>query len=609
MHQSIITILGTLLFIGGIASILFRILGISTTPAYLFAGMLFATFQNQLPLEWQIGVDVVQPYMELGLMLLMFGAGLDLSSGKIRKLGRSTLALGLIQSLSTALIAMIAWTLFNGLDRSAVVIGLALAFSSTGSILQYLDDRQLLRQSFAKNVIGILLLEDLLAIFAIIALPALAGEQNKVPIVAVAWQLLLISSVLWLAGGFIGPRLTWLGLRRGGVQLLLVLSLGLCLMTGMLFSKANLSPAFGAFIVGMLLAETTEITKIRLLVTPIKHLFMAVFFVAFGMQFQASQITSGFLPAIILIPCLILGKFIIPFGVGLWHRKSLSESFFTALILPQVGEFSIIIASSAVYSGIIPQESLSSIMVLSLVSLTVVPWFLNHKDHLYSRLEKSPLGEFSHKLQRESERLRSFSAQKFAGKKLSFDRLQILFSYLSEIYLKTRALSKTSQLAKITPWNEHLSEVIVEAGSPSVGLTVMELGLRQNFAINLVAIERDGEVYVSPEPNFRILPWDVLILYGTDEQVNAAESIFHRCEKRRTGSGTKLSDCVLRELTIYAGHPFSNATMKELDLRSAHGMMVLAVMRNDQRERNPNPDYRFAVGDVIFYVATRANHA
>ena len=150
------------------------------------------------------------------------------------------------------------------------------------------------------------MLEVLLAIFAIIALPALAGEQNKVPIVAVAWQLLLISSVLWLAGGFIGPRLTWLGLRRGCVQLLLVLSLGLCLMTGMLFSKANLSPAFGAFIVGMLLAETTEITKIRLLVTPIKHLFMAVFFVAFGMQFQASQITSGFLPAIILIPWLIL---------------------------------------------------------------------------------------------------------------------------------------------------------------------------------------------------------------------------------------------------------------------------------------------------------------
>jgi len=155
------------------------------------------------------------------------------------------------------------------------------------------------------------------------------------------------------------------------------------------------------------------------------------------------------------------------------------------------------------------------------------------------------------------------------------------------------------------PWNEKLIEITTENGSPAIGQALIELGLRDRFGVNLVAIERDGEVYVSPEPSFQILPLDIILIYGDEDQAEKAELLFHRAEKKKPGPTSKLADCTMRQLKLATDHSFVGHTIRALDLRAQYGVMVLAVLRHGVRERNPSPDFKFEEHDKIFYVSPK----
>jgi Kef-type K+ transport system membrane component KefB/uncharacterized protein with PhoU and TrkA domain len=598
-----VTLLAVVLFVGGLTAMLLRSIGLAAAPAYLISGMLLTEFHTLLPGSWHFQPESIEPFMELGLMLLMFGQGLELSTAKLIKMGGSTFLLGLSQSVATALAVALVWSLTHGYSPATLAIAGALAFSSTGSIVKYLEEHHLMRKPYGKSVIGVLLLEDVLAIFVMVALPTLAIGSSDVSLGLVATQLLVVTSVLWLAGGVVGPRLTVIGLKRGGTELLLILSLGLCLMVGEFFMQKKLSPALGAFMVGMLLAETKEIAKIRNMIEPIKQLFVAIFFVGFGMKFDPRILTSGALGSFILLPAILFGKFMVPVGVGLWNKKSFSESFHTALMLPQIGEFSIIIGTMAAHQGIISQAELSAIMVVSLCSLTFVPWVLGVREALFQRIDGSLFGTFSRWFHHAGETFRTNLYNLLVNLGLQHRSVKIATKMIQKAYLKTRTLSKSSQLSKLVPWNERLIELTAESGSPAIGRALIELGIRDRYGVNLVAIERDGEVYVSPEPSFRILPWDIILIYGDEEQAEKAEKMFHRGEKKKHSQTSKLADCTMQHLKVSPDHPFIGKTIRSLDLRAQYGVMVLAVLRNGVRERNPSPDFEFSENDKIYYVS------
>lgn len=600
---NITTLLAVVLFVGGLTALFLRTFGLAAAPAYLISGMLLSEFHIFLPESWHFLPGSMEPFMELGLMLLMFGQGLELSTAKLIKMGGSTFILGLSESLATALAVALVWGLIHGFTPATLAIAGALAFSSTGSILKYLEEHQLMRKPYARNIIGVLLLEDVLAIFVMVALPTLATSKSEISLGLVATQLLVVTSVLWLGGGVVGPRLTVFGLKRGGAELLLILSLGLCLIVGQVFTYNNLSPALGAFIVGMLLAETQEIAKIRNMIEPIKQLFVAIFFVGFGMKFDPRVLTSGAMGSLILLPAILFGKFLVPVAVGLWNKKSFAESFYTALMLPQIGEFSIIIGTLAAQKGIISQAELSAILVTSLCSLTFVPWVLSYREAIFRRIDSSFLGSFSRWPHDAGEAFGSRVSSLLGSLGLQHNSFKSVTKAARHAYLWTRTLSKSSQLSKLVPWNERLIEFTAESGSPAIGRALIELGLRDHFGVNLVAIERDGEVYVAPEPTFRIFPWDIVLIYGEENQAEKVELLFHRNEKRKPGHSSKLADCTMQHLQLAVDHCFIGHTIRSLDLRARYGVMVLAVLRQGVRERNPSPDFKFEEHDKIFYVS------
>jgi Kef-type K+ transport system membrane component KefB/Trk K+ transport system NAD-binding subunit len=603
--SDILALLALVLFFGGLVALILRGIGLTATPAYLISGMILSSTVHHLPPKWQIDQSHLEPFIHLGLVFMLFNQGLELSTAKLKRMGSSTFLLGISQTLLTALAVFIIWGFFREFSAATWAIAGALAFSSTGSIIKFVEEKQLGRQSFAKNVIGVLLIEDILAIFVLASLPTLVSGTGNISMSLIAGELIIFSSLLWLAGGVLGPKLTLQGVKRGGAELLLVLSVGLCLIIGEIFAQQNLSPALGAFIVGMLLAETKEIAKIRVLIDPIKQLFVAIFFVAFGMKFNPEVFFSGTLGALILFPAILFGKFAVPLCVGLWNRKSFEESLNTALMLPQIGEFSIIIALAATKLKIISNEELAAIMVLSLCSLICVPKILENRDKLNFLGKKASVIRFSMWLQQAGEKS-STGVGKFT-EQLRFSNA--LFNRMSQIlhriYVKSRTGSKSGQLARLTPWDDQLIEITAESGSKVIGRALIELGLRDQFGISVVALEREGEVYVSPEPSFRILPWDILLIYGDTLQSEKAELLFQRRESRRMNNGSKLADCVLEQITLDHHHPYIGNSLKELDLRAKFGIMVLAIIRNEVRERNPSPSFVFEKNDQVFYVLTK----
>ena len=606
--SGILSLLALVLFFGGLVALILRRIGLTAAPAYLISGMILNTFIKYLPPHWQINPSELEPFIYLGLVFMLFSQGLELSTAKLKRMGSATFFLGTSQSLFTALAVWVTWGLFHGFSLSTFVISGALAFSSTGSIIKYIEEKQLGRQSYAKNVIGVLLIEDIIAIFVLASLPTLAAGGGQISIGFIAIELIIFSSLLWLAGGVLGPKLTLEGVKSGGAELLLVLSVGLCLIIGEIFNQQNLSPALGAFIVGMLLAETKEIAKIRILIDPIKQLFVAIFFVGFGMKFNPEVFITGSLGSLLLVPAILFGKFVVPFCIGLLNKKALDESLYTALMLPQIGEFSIIIALAATKLNILKNEELAAIMVLSLISLIGIPKILENKEKLYLLLKKPRVLQFSQRLNNSGEHFANWAYRNADKIKFSSSLSIFISQLIRRIYIKSRSQSKSSQLARLTPWNDQLIEITAESGSRVIGRALIELGLRDRFGISVVALEREGEVYVSPEPSFRILPWDILLIYGNTLQAEKAELLFHRMENRRMNSGSKLADCVLDQVTLHHEHPYIGQSLKELDLRAKNGIMVLAIIRNGKKERNPSPGFVFEINDQVFFVLTQSFH-
>jgi len=321
------------------------------------------------------------------------------------------------------------------------------------------------------------------------------------------------------------------------------------------------------------------------------------------MKFDPRVLASGAMGSLILLPAILFGKFMVPVGVGLWNKKSFSESFYTALMLPQIGEFSIIIGTIAAQKGIISQAELAALLVVSLCSLTFVPWVLKYREGLFHKMDGSFFGSFSRWFHNAGETFRMHLSSLLGSLGFKHQSLKSLARAAHYAYLRTRTLSKSSQLSKLAPWNERLIELTAESGSPAIGRALVELGLRDDFGVNLVAIERDGEVYVSPEPSFRIFPWDIVLIYGEETQADKVEHLFHRNEKRKAAHSSKLADCTMQHLQLSVDHSFIGHTIRSLDLRARYGVMVLAVLRQGIRERNPSPDFRFQEQDKIFYVS------
>ena len=310
----LISDLALILICAGIMTLVFKKLKQPLVLGYIVAGFLASPHFTFTPSVTD--ADSIKTWSEIGVIFLLFALGLDFSFKKLMKVGGSA-----IISACTIIICMIAvgifvgWT-FGWKQMDCIYLGGMLAMSSTTIIYKAFDDLGLRQQRFTGIVLSILILEDILAIVLMVMLSTMAVSKNFEGSEMVASILKLVFFlILWFVVGlYLIPTFLKRSRKLMTDETLLIVSLGMCFGMVVLASSVGFSPAFGAFIMGSILAETLDSEKIEKIVAPVKDLFGAIFFVSVGMMVDPHLIIEYAGPIIAIVVAIIIGQTI--FGTG-----------------------------------------------------------------------------------------------------------------------------------------------------------------------------------------------------------------------------------------------------------------------------------------------------
>lgn len=279
---------------------------------------------------------------------------------------------------------------FGWSKMDCIFLGGMLAMSSTTIIYKAFDDMGLRQQKFAGMVMSVLILEDILAIVMMVMLSAIAGgsnpdgEQMLGSIVKIGFFL-----VLWfIVGIFAIPWFLRSVRKLVNNETLLIVALGLCCGMAVLSTKVGFSSAFGAFVMGSILAETVEAEKIIKLVEPVKNLFGAIFFVSVGMLVDPKILVEYALPILALVCTILVGQAILGTLGFMLGGESLKSAMRCGFSMSQIGEFSFIIASLGLSLGVISNFLYPVVVAVSVITTFLTPYMIRLATPTYLVMEK-----------------------------------------------------------------------------------------------------------------------------------------------------------------------------------------------------------------------------
>ena len=380
--------LALILMVAGIVTLLFKKLKQPLVLGYIVAGFLVSP---HMPYTMSVIDDNdIQTWADIGVIFTLFSLGLDFSFKKIVKMGASPIISTVVIVFCMMMLGISVGHGFGWNKMDCIFLGGMLAMSSTTIIYKAFDDMGLRQQKFAGMVMSVLILEDILAIVMMVMLSAIAGgstpdgEQMFGSVIKIAFFL-----ILWFIVGIFAIPLFLRSVRKLiNSETLLIVSLGLCCGMAVLSTKVGFSSAFGAFVMGSILAETIEAEKIIKLVEPVKNLFGAIFFVSVGMLVDPQILVDYALPILALVLTILIGQAVLgTFGFML-GGESLKSAMRCGFSMAQIGEFSFIIASLGLSLGVISKFLYPVVVAVSVITTFLTPYMIRLATPSYQVMEK-----------------------------------------------------------------------------------------------------------------------------------------------------------------------------------------------------------------------------
>lgn len=343
-----LTTLALIMCVAGLTTFLFQRLHLPVVFGYLLAGLIIGPY-TRVPLV--ANDEVARTLAEAGVILLLFSLGLEFTLRKLIKLGPTAGIIGLFETSAMVWLGFMIGRLLGWTSIESIYVGAIIAISSTTIIIKAFGE-QGVRQRYTRLVFGILIVEDLIAIFLLTLLTALSGGGVTAETIGeTALELALFLTALLGIGLLIVPRLTRLVVSLDRPETTLVSSLGICFAFALIADTFGYSVALGAFIAGSLVAESGHGTLIERLVQPVRDMFGAIFFVAVGMLINPELIVQNIGAVLVLAATVIVGKVLFvsvgSFATGQGVRTSVQSG----MSLAQIGEFSFIIAALGLSLG------------------------------------------------------------------------------------------------------------------------------------------------------------------------------------------------------------------------------------------------------------------
>ena len=624
----------------------------------LILGYILAGFLVGPHISWFPGItseETVHQWSEIGIIFLMFGLGLEFSFKKLLKVGSSALVTAGSKFLGVFVLGFVTGQAMGWTAMESIFLGGLLSMSSTMVVLKSYDDMGLKGRPWAGMVFGTLVVEDLIAILLMVLLSTMAvsnqfaGGEMLFNLAKLAFFL-----ILWfLVGIYVIPSILKRARRFLNDEILLIVSIGLCFGMVALAEAVGFSSALGAFVMGSILAETIESEHIERLVSPIKDLFGAIFFVSVGMMVAPAVIAEHWL-TILIITLLVMLSHILFAGAGiLMTGGGLRNAVHTGFSLAQLGEFGFIIAGVGVTLGVMRQFIYPVIIAVSVITTFTTPYMIKLAEPAYGGLLKLLPERWIARLDAPEQKSRSTAVEQSEWKKLLrayFLRIVLYGVVIVAIMIGSKQFLEPLATRLFPDWtpfihnlvlvavtllvmspflygmaissgsiNAHASKLLAEKNAnkwPLAGLVLTRTFLAISMILSVIA------------SHFDLAGWAVvLIIVGGFVFVIASRSTIHRysaleqrflnnlnekeeAERKRhpiTNSVRKKMagyDVHLELLDVSPDSIFIGKQLKEIPFRAETGANLIKIQRGSQSITIPSGDMRIFPYDKLLAVGT-----
>jgi CPA2 family monovalent cation:H+ antiporter-2 len=363
--------LAVVLCVAAVATVVFQRLHQPVVFGYLLAGMIIGP---HIPIPFVADPQTVRALSELGVILLMFSLGLEFSIRKLVQVSQKAGAVALFECSVMISIGYLVGQMLGFTRMESIFAGAIVGISSTTIIVKAFQEQKV-KGRVTELVFGILIIEDLIAIFLLTILTTIArsGAVSPTDILLTAMRLAMFLAALIGFGILIVPRAIRAVQKLGQPETTLVASIGICFAAALLALSFGYSVALGAFIAGSLVAESGHEIEIETLVRPVRDMFAAIFFVSVGMMIEPAALTEHWRAVLALTLAVILGKVLAvtigAFLAGHGRRTAMKAG----MSLAQIGEFSFIIAGVGVASGVISDWLYAVAIAVSAITTLTTP--------------------------------------------------------------------------------------------------------------------------------------------------------------------------------------------------------------------------------------------
>ncbi|RHL05130.1 MULTISPECIES: cation:proton antiporter [Bacteroides] len=377
---TLINDLALILICAGVMTLLFKKLKQPLVLGYVVAGFLASPHMPYTPSV--MDTANIQTWADIGVIFLLFALGLEFSFKKIVKVGGAAIIAACTIIFCMILLGITVGTGFGWQRMDSIFLGGMIAMSSTTIIYKAFDDLGMRKKQFTGLVLSVLILEDILAIVLMVMLSTMAVRHNfeGTEMLGSIGKLLFFLILWFVVGIYLIPELLKRCRKLMSEETLLIVSLGLCFGMVVMAARTGFSAAFGAFIMGSILAETVEAESIERLVKPVKDLFGAVFFVSVGMMVDPAMIVEYALPIIVITLAVILGQSLFGTLGVLLAGQPLKTAMQCGFSLTQIGEFAFIIASLGVSLHVTSDFLYPIVVAVSVITTFLTPYMIRFAE-------------------------------------------------------------------------------------------------------------------------------------------------------------------------------------------------------------------------------------
>lgn len=610
--------LGLILVLAGITTLLFKWLKQPVVLGYLLAGLLVSPHFPFLPNISEI--DNIRIWADIGVIFLLFTLGLEFSFKKLMKVGGSAAIIAFVEITAMLGIGFLLGYFMGWPIMDAIFLGGILSIASTTIIIRSFEELGVKGKKFVELVFGILIIEDLIAVVLMVVLSTISVSRQfqGVEMINSVLKLIFFLALWFISGIFFIPSILSKIQKHLNDETMLILSIGFCLFMVILASQAGFSPALGAFIMGSILAETTQAERIEHLIKPVKDLFGAVFFISVGMLINPHLLMQYAGPIAIITIIFVVAKIFHVTAGALLAGQPMKTSLYAGMSMGQIGEFSFIIATLGLTLNVTSDFLYPIAVAVSAITTFTTPYLIKLAQPLFQLLEKALPARWKKTLDRYSQGTQTISSTSDWQQVLKFTLgntiffaiiitgIVLLFSnYVEPIvyrliapgfagtivtaalcfislspFLWALAMRKLKQQAYMTLWNNkryHAPLMLIRMIRGLIGIAYIGFFLLSFFSIKIALVGIVVMVSLS-----------LAFLKRIHAFYSRLESRFFYNFNNRELHNAKINrnelapwDAHISQFTLPQGSPLAGMTLEEIGLREKIGVNIAMLKRGE----------------------------